>query len=77
MNLHQANAAVDNDQWSTQMITSLDNLANAAVQKNNTVEHLVLANKLLKDTVAKLQQDNAKLLTVYKRASLLVIKIAR
>ncbi|KAL7480207.1 hypothetical protein ACHAW6_011041 [Cyclotella cf. meneghiniana] len=44
------------------MITSLDNLANAAVQKNDTVERLVLANKLLMDTVAKLQGDNAKLL---------------
>ncbi|KAL7482666.1 hypothetical protein ACHAW6_012249 [Cyclotella cf. meneghiniana] len=54
MILHQANAVVDDDQWSTQMITSLDNMANAAVQKNDTVERLVLANKLLKDTVAKL-----------------------
>ena len=51
MFLHQANAAVDDAQWSSQMITSLDNLANAAVQKNDTVEHLVLANKLLTDTV--------------------------
>ena len=30
------------------MITSLDNLANAAVQKNDTVDMLVIANKALK-----------------------------
>ena len=65
--LHEANAAVDDDQWSNQMITSLDNLANAAVQKNVTVEWLVLANKLLMDTVAKLQEDNTKLLTVIQQ----------
>ncbi|KAL7478868.1 hypothetical protein ACHAW6_004618 [Cyclotella cf. meneghiniana] len=64
MLLHQANAAVDDEQWSFQMIASLKNLANAAVQKNDTVECLVLANKLLMDTVAKLQEDNAKLLTI-------------
>ncbi|KAL7479587.1 hypothetical protein ACHAW6_005313 [Cyclotella cf. meneghiniana] len=40
------------------MITSLDNLANAAVQKNDTVEHLVLANKLLMDTIAKLSHHH-------------------
>ncbi|KAL7474109.1 hypothetical protein ACHAW6_000102, partial [Cyclotella cf. meneghiniana] len=41
-----ANAAMDDVQWSSQMlsqmITSLNNLANAAVQKNNTVEKLVV-----------------------------------
>ncbi|KAL7475800.1 hypothetical protein ACHAW6_001700 [Cyclotella cf. meneghiniana] len=62
-----ANAAVDNEQWSSQMTTSLNNLANAAVQKNDTVERLVLANKLLTNTVAKLQEDNAKLLTVIQQ----------
>ena len=65
--LHQANSAVEEDQWSTQMITSLDNLANAAVQKNDTVERLVVANKLLTDTVAKLQEDNTKLLAVIQQ----------
>ena len=49
------------------MTTSLNNLANAAVQKNNTVERLVLANKLLTDTVAKLQEDNTKLLAVIQQ----------
>ncbi|KAL7475407.1 hypothetical protein ACHAW6_001325 [Cyclotella cf. meneghiniana] len=41
----QANAAVDDVQWSSQMITSLKNLANATVQKNDTVEKLVFSNK--------------------------------
>ena len=54
MLLHQANAAVDDAQWSSQMIISLDILDNASVQKNDTVEHLGLANKLLTDTVTKL-----------------------
>ncbi|KAL7474626.1 hypothetical protein ACHAW6_000592, partial [Cyclotella cf. meneghiniana] len=62
-----ANAAVDDAQWSSQMITLLDNLANAAGQKNDTAERLVLANKLLTDTVAKLQEDNAKLLTIIQQ----------
>ncbi|KAL7481609.1 hypothetical protein ACHAW6_007288 [Cyclotella cf. meneghiniana] len=60
----QANPAVDDSQWSTQMITSFDNLANAAVQKNNAVERLVMANTQLTDTVTKLQDDNTKLLSV-------------
>ena len=49
------------------MITSLDNLANAMVQKNNTVEKLVVANKQLTDTIAKLQEDDAKLLHIIKQ----------
>ncbi len=60
----QANAAVNNAQWSSQMITSLDNLANTAVQKNDTVKQLVIANKQLTDTITKLQEDNAKLLQI-------------
>ncbi|KAL7475880.1 hypothetical protein ACHAW6_001778, partial [Cyclotella cf. meneghiniana] len=43
--MSHANAAVDNAQWLLQMllqmITSLNNLANATVQKTNTVEKLV------------------------------------
>lgn len=62
--MSQANAAVDDTQWSSQMITSLDNLANAAVQKNDTVERLVVANKQLTDTVTKLHEENAKLLNI-------------
>ena len=50
-----------------QMVTSLDNLANAAVQKNDTVEKLVVANKQLTDTITKLQEDNAKLLHIIQQ----------
>ena len=63
----QANAAVDNAQWSSQMITSLANLANKAVQKNDTVQQLVIANKQFTDTIAKIQEDNAKLLHIIQQ----------
>jgi len=59
-----ANAAVSDEQLSQQMIDSLDNLAMAAVQKNNTVGKLVIANKQVTDTVAKLQAEDAKLLQI-------------
>ncbi|KAL7478350.1 hypothetical protein ACHAW6_004115 [Cyclotella cf. meneghiniana] len=52
--MSQANAAVEDVQWSSQMITSLDNHANSAVQKNNRVEKVVVANKNLTDTIMKL-----------------------
>ncbi|KAL7487086.1 hypothetical protein ACHAW6_012695 [Cyclotella cf. meneghiniana] len=65
--MSEANASVDNAQGSSQMITSLDNLANAAVQKNDTVERLVVANKQLMDTITKLQEDNAKLLNIMQQ----------
>ena len=65
--MSHANATVDDMQWSTQMITSLNNVANAAVQKNNTVEKLVVANKQLTDTITKLQDDNAKLLYIIQQ----------
>ncbi|KAL7475159.1 hypothetical protein ACHAW6_001085 [Cyclotella cf. meneghiniana] len=55
-----ANAAVDNVQRLSQMllqiITSLNNLANTAVQKNDTVETLVVTNKQLTDTITKAQE---------------------
>ncbi|KAL7474049.1 hypothetical protein ACHAW6_000047 [Cyclotella cf. meneghiniana] len=65
--MSEANAAVDDTQWSSQMITSLDNLANVAVQKNDRVEKLVVANKQLTDTITKLQEDNAKLLHIIQQ----------
>ena len=40
-----ANMAKTDEEMSQQMVESLDNLANAAVTKNDTVERLVLANK--------------------------------
>ena len=45
------------------MVASLDNLANAAVQKNDTVEKLVISNKTLTDTVATLTNDISRLTT--------------
>ncbi|KAL7477463.1 hypothetical protein ACHAW6_003269 [Cyclotella cf. meneghiniana] len=63
----QANAAVNDIQWSSQMIPWLDNLANTAVQKNDTVDQLVIANKQLTDTITKLQEDNAKLLHIIQQ----------
>ncbi|KAL7479567.1 hypothetical protein ACHAW6_005292 [Cyclotella cf. meneghiniana] len=58
--MSQADAVVDDAQWSSQMITSLDNLANAAVQINDTVEKLVVSNKQITNTILKLQEDNTK-----------------
>ena len=37
------------------MVASLDNLSNASVYKNDTVEKLVIANKTLTDSIASLQ----------------------
>ncbi|KAL7474054.1 hypothetical protein ACHAW6_000052 [Cyclotella cf. meneghiniana] len=65
--MSQLNAAVDDAQWSSQMITSLDTLAYAAVQKNDTVEKLVVANKKFTETIMKLQEDNAKLLNIIQQ----------
>jgi len=65
---HQAHSAIDND-LSEKMVHSLDNLANAAVQKNDTVEKLVLtnnqlatANATLTEHIARLQAHNTTLL---------------
>jgi hypothetical protein len=44
-------AATEAEQ-AARMVTSLDNLANAAIQKNNTVEKLVTANKRLAKALA-------------------------
>ena len=52
------------------MVESLDNLTNAAVTKNDTVERLVLVNKKLSDSVDKLTADNAKLIGIVAQMSL-------
>jgi hypothetical protein len=41
------NHAITNDEQAARMVTSLNNLANAATQKNDTVDKLVAANKRL------------------------------
>ena len=65
-----ANMAKTDEEMSQQMVESLDNLANAAVTKNDTVERLVLANKKLSDLVDKLTADNAKLIGIIAQMSL-------
>ncbi|KAL7481299.1 hypothetical protein ACHAW6_006979 [Cyclotella cf. meneghiniana] len=65
--LQVANAAVDDAQWSAQMVTSLDNLANTMVQKNGTVKQLVVMNKQPTNTITKLEEDNAKLLNIIQQ----------
>jgi hypothetical protein len=42
-----ANLAITDDKQTARIVTSLNNLANAALQKNNTVNKLVASNKLL------------------------------
>ena len=46
------------------MITALENLANAAVQKNDTVEMLVISNKALTDFLAERNKECARLLAI-------------
>ena len=46
------------------MITALDNLTNPAVQKNDTVEMLVIANKALTDSLAARDNECARLLSI-------------
>ena len=55
MTLHDgafANQAAAEAEQAAMMARSLDNLANAALQKNDTVEHLVRANKRLAKALA-------------------------
>ena len=46
------------------MITALDNLENAAVQKNGNVERLVIANKALTDSLVDRDAECDRLLTI-------------
>ena len=57
------------------MVLSLDNLANAAVQKNDTIEQLVqtnnqltAVNKKLMEHVSKLEEQNSTLLHMLARS---------
>ncbi len=47
-----ANQAITNNEQTARMVTSLDNLANAAIQKNDTVNKLVAANECLTKALA-------------------------
>ena len=46
-----ANQAAELEMGNT-MVTASDNLANAAVQKNDTIERFVISNKALTDSLA-------------------------
>ena len=64
----RANAILE-DELSEKMVTSLDNLANAAVQKNDTIEKLIEINKQQQETIHKLQAQNGELLYLLKHMS--------
>jgi hypothetical protein len=63
---HQANSII-NDELSEKMVLSLDNLANAAVQKNDTFEQLVQANNQLTAANKKLTEQNSKLINMLEK----------
>ena len=48
------------DEMGTKMVAALDNLANAAVQKNDTVEQLVKSNHTLSTTISSQQTEIKK-----------------
>jgi hypothetical protein len=57
------------DEMGDKMVSALDNLANAAVQKNDTFEQLLATNKTLSDTNKRQQEDNQKLLAIISALS--------
>ncbi|KAL7475994.1 hypothetical protein ACHAW6_007122, partial [Cyclotella cf. meneghiniana] len=67
-NIFRANATIE-DELSEKMVASLDNLANAAVQKNDTIDKLIDINKQQQATIHNLQVQNGELLTLLKRLS--------
>ena len=52
------------------MVSALDNLANAAVQKNDTFEQLVASNKTLTEAIKSQQDENKKLLAIITALSI-------
>ena len=57
------------DEMGTKMVTALDNLANAAVQKNDTFEQLVKSNHALSTTVSSQQTKIKRLLAIVSTLS--------
>ena len=45
-----------------QVVASLDNIANASVQRNDTVEKFVISNKNITNNLESLQADNEKII---------------
>ena len=52
------------------MVSALDNLANAAVQKNDTFKQLVTANKTLTESIKAQQDEIKKLLAIITALSI-------
>ena len=63
-----ANITIE-DEFLEKMVLSLDNLANAEVQKNDTIEKLIDINKQQQETIHNLQAQNGELLTLLKHLS--------
>ena len=57
------------DEMGTKMVTALDNLANAAVQKNDTFEQLVKSNQALSTTISSQQTEIKRLLGIVSTLS--------
>eukprot|EP00970_Alexandrium_tamarense_P006376 scaffold1087_cov138-Alexandrium_tamarense.AAC.2 len=60
-NSFRVNATIETE-LSDQLVTSLDNLAYAAVQKNDTIEKFIETIKQQQDTIHKLQATNGELM---------------
>jgi hypothetical protein len=58
-----ANSAQE-EEMGTKMVDALDNLANAAVQRNDTFEQLVKSNQTLTNTISSQQTEIKRLLTI-------------
>ena len=58
-----ANSAKEKE-MGTKMVDALDNLANAAVQHNDTFKQLVKTNQTLTNTVSSQQAEIKRLLTI-------------
>ena len=62
------NQAADMEMGNT-MVVALDNLANAAIQKNDIVERLVISNSSLSASLAARDTEISRLLTVITNLS--------
>jgi hypothetical protein len=56
-----ANQAITNNEQAARMVTLLNNLANAAIQKNNTIDKLVAVNERLEKALADANAAIARL----------------
>jgi hypothetical protein len=73
--LFGANQVITEMEQAQQMATSLDNLANASIQKNTTIESLVITNAALTKTVQDIQQTLAQMTTAIPIATPVITPI--